>query len=178
MDPNTSCAVGKTVRFSIEPTEIGTQIPDNEHVRPSSPSVATEITLTNRPQIQGGDPAWSSADPTGEDADEAFNVSSLHLFAVTGVSADSTAQVEQDESCHPEGPYVEPAEPDVVGDDVQVELFVSLDLDLCIRILHPPRITEQRRRLFIYSVVSFHLGLYIGLVLYPIFSKAFRNFIK
>jgi hypothetical protein len=95
-----------------------------------------------------------------------------------GVSADPTAQDEQDESRYSEETRVDPFEPDAVGGDVQVEHFVSLDLDLSIRVLHPPRVIERRKRLLIYSVVSFHLGLYVGLVSYPIFSKAFRSFIK
>jgi hypothetical protein len=63
-------------------------------------------------------------------------------------------------------------------EDVRADRLVTLDisLDLHTRIFLPACAAEHRKRLFIYTVVSFHLGLYVGVALFPIFSKAFRNF--
>ena len=131
------------------------------------------VILTQSPQIQVDDPQRSAIDPIEEDKDASSDVRFPPSLAVVGVSVDSTVQRD---SWASEGTTVEQFE--AIGNDIEAELFVSLDLDLDIRVFRPTRIIEHRKRLLIYSVVSFHLGLYAGLVLFPVFSKALRNFVK
>jgi hypothetical protein len=132
MNPSNSHATGRTVRFSTDPpTEIGCQISDDEHVWLFYSYPATETTLTRPPQIRDSDPARSPADPTEEDTGEALDVGLPHPLAAVGVSADPTAQDEQDESRYSEETRVDPFEPDVIGGDVQdVPLRYIIRLEL------------------------------------------------
>ena len=64
------------------------------------------------------------------------------------------------------------------GHEVDNVVVLGLDVDLSVRISLPTPATNHRKKLMIYSAISFHLGLYVGLVLYPIFSNIFRHLIK
>ena len=73
---------------------------------------------------------------------------------------------------------LDPFEPDPVDGGVHIDLFVTLDLEMVNTVVLPTRTVESYGRLLVYSIVSFHLGLYVGLVLYPSLSKALRNSFK
>lgn len=135
MTHNNSYATGKTVRFSIDPNEIGTQIPDNEHVRRSLSSATTKVALTTHSRIQDNDPAMRPpVDPTEEGEDAPFNVRSSRLLVDVGVSADPTVQDGQDEPWHPEGTCVEPFGPGHGGNTQVIPLRYVLQLELVPRL--------------------------------------------
>ena len=67
---------------------------------------------------------------------------------------------------------------DGIDDSIWVDLFVTLDLKMVNTVVFPARTAEHYKRLLIYSVVSFHLGVYVGVILYPSISKALRRFLN
>lgn len=99
---------------------------------------------------------------------------------VEGLEPDAVEPFEPDpvESSDPDEQSAnEQFDPEVAGDGLRVNLFLTLDLEMINRVVLPTRTVESFNRLLIYSIVSFHLGMYVGIFLFPNLSKVFRNFL-
>ena len=95
----------------------------------------------------------------GPDDNEPFDPEDIEPFGPDAIGSDGS----------------EGFEPDTFDDGIWVDLFVTFDIEV-VNMVIPP--AKHYNRMLIYSIISFHLGMYVGIVLYPILSKTLRSFLN